>query len=268
MVTGTSLADENVIGIGVTDSVNWNGEVVTAMAVSEGVSMVVEKKMTSEMVELSCPWIDVCVNGPIVCSTVVDGIMLNEGMVEAGRLETSCRVLVENTSDIKVVSNVNEGSVDKAVGVRNAEASDVEASRPRVDVSLNKICDIENSVSATVVAIGTSCELVALTIEGSTDKEEEVTAVTKDDVVKGTVNGSGEVTKNVENVVGEGEKSKLVKDSSAMDVNDVLCEVDDKVKEGCRVAAVSSISGNTVEDSITDSSDAETNIVGIGVGVG
>ena len=267
MVTGTSLADENVIGIGVTDSVNWNGEVVTAMAVSEGVSMVVEKKMTSEMVELSCPWIDVCVNGPIVCSTVVDGIMLNEGMVEAGRLETSCRVLVGNTSDIKVVSNVTEGSVDKAVGVRNAEASDVEASRPRVDVSLNKICDIENSVSATVVAIGTSCELVALTIEGSTDKEEEVTAVTKDDVVKGTVNGSGEVTKKVENV-GEGEKSKLVKDSSAMDVNDVLCEVDAKVREGCRVAAVSSISGNTVEDSITVSSDAETNIVGIGVGVG
>lgn len=268
MVTGTSLADENVIGIGVTDSVNWNGEVVTATAVSEGVSMVVEKKMTSEMVEPSCLWIDVCVNGPIVCSTVVDGIMLNEGMVEAGRLETSCRVLVGNTSDIKVVSNVNEGPVDKAVGVRNAEASDVEASRPRVDVSLNKICDVENSVSATVVAIGTSCELVALTIEGSTDREEEVTAVTKDDVVKGTVNGSGEVTKKVENIVGEGEKSKLVKDSSAMDVNDVLCEVDDKVREGCRVAAVSSISGSTVEDSITDSSDAETNIVGIGVGVG
>lgn len=267
MVTGTSLADDNVIGIGVTDSVNWNGEVVTAMAVSEGVSMVVEKKMASEMVELSCPWIDVCVNGPIVCSTVVDGIMLNEGMVEAGRLETGCRVLVGNTSDIKVVSNVTEGSVDKA-GVRNAEASDVEASRPRLDVSLNKICDVENSVSATVVAIGTSCELVALTTEGSTDKEEDVRAVTKDDVVKGTVNGSGEVTKKVENVVGEGEKSKLVNDSSAIDVNDVLCEVDDKVREGCRVAAVSSISGNTVEDSITDSSDAETNTVGIGVGEG
>jgi len=46
VITGTSLADENVIGIGVTDSVNWNGEVVTAMAVSEGVSMVVEKYET------------------------------------------------------------------------------------------------------------------------------------------------------------------------------------------------------------------------------
>ena len=264
MVTAASLADDNIIGDGVADSVNCNGDVETAMAVSEGAAMAVENTIS----EITCSWLEVCDDGPMVCSTVVDGIMLNKGMVEAGRLETSCTVLVGNTSDMKVVSNVNEGSVDRAVEVRNAEASNVEASRPRVDVSINKICEVENGVSATVVAIGASCELVALVAEGSTIKDEEGTAVTMDDVVRGTVKSSGEVTTKVENVVGEGEKRKVVKDSSVVDVNDKTCEADDIVREGCRVAVVSTISGNTVEDSITDSGDAEAVTVGIGVGVG
>jgi len=122
--------------------------------------------------------------------------MLSKDGVDAG---TSCRILLGNTSVVKVGINVS------AVEVRDAKAGDVDTSRPRVDVgSMSKTCELESEISATEVVSGTSCGLVV---------------------------GVSSLKENKD--VGEGEKSKVVKSSSVSDVMDMICEVSKAVGEGC-----------------------------------
>ena len=125
--------------------------------------------------------------------------MLSKDGVDAGKLDTSCRILLGNTSVVKVGINVS------AVEVRDAKAGDVDTSRPRVDVgSMTKTCELESEISATEVVSGTSCGLVV---------------------------GVSSLKENKD--VGEGEKSKVVKSSSVTDVMDMICEVSKAVGEGC-----------------------------------
>ena len=125
--------------------------------------------------------------------------MLSKDGVDAGKLDTSCRILLGNTSVVKVGINVS------AVEVRDAKAGDVDTSRPRVDVgSMSKTCELESEISATEVVSGTSCGLVV---------------------------GVSSLKENKD--VGEGEKSKVVKSSSVSDVMDMICEVSKAVGEGC-----------------------------------
>ena len=125
--------------------------------------------------------------------------MLSKDGVDAGKLDTSCRILLGNTSVVKVGINVS------AVEVRDAKAGDVDTSRPRVDVgSMSKTCELESEISATEVVSGTSCGLVV---------------------------GVSSLKENKD--VGEGEKSKVVKSSSVTDVMDMICEVSKAVGEGC-----------------------------------
>ena len=125
--------------------------------------------------------------------------MLSKDGVDAGKLDTSCRILLGNTSVVKVGINVS------AVEVRDAKAGDVDTSRPRVDVgSMTKTCELESEISATEVVSGTSCGLVV---------------------------GVSSLKENKD--VGEGEKSKVVKSSSVSDVMDMICEVSKAVGEGC-----------------------------------
>lgn len=125
--------------------------------------------------------------------------MLSKDGVDAGKLDTTCRILLGNTSVVKVGINVS------AVEVRDAKAGDVDTSRPRVDVgSMSKTCELESEISATEVVSGTSCGLVV---------------------------GVSSLKENKD--VGEGEKSKVVKSSSVSDVMDMICEVSKAVGEGC-----------------------------------
>ena len=125
--------------------------------------------------------------------------MLSKDGVDAGKLDTSCRILLGNTSVVKVGINVS------AVEVRDAKAGDVDTSRPRVDVgSMTKTCELESEISATEVVSGTRCGLVV---------------------------GVSSLKENKD--VGEGEKSKVVKSSSVSDVMDMICEVSKAVGEGC-----------------------------------
>lgn len=125
--------------------------------------------------------------------------MLSKDGVDAGKLDTSCRILLGNTSVVKVGIS---GSADE---VRDAKAGDVDTSRPRVDVgSMSKTCELESEISPTEVVSGTSCGLVV---------------------------GVSSLKENKD--VGEGEKSKVVKSSSASDVMDMTCEVSKAVGEGC-----------------------------------
>ena len=125
--------------------------------------------------------------------------MLSKDGVDAGKLDTSCRILLGNTSVVKVGIN---GSADE---VRDAKAGDVDTSRPRVDVgSMSKTCELESEISPTEVVSGTSCGLVV---------------------------GVSSLKENKD--VGEGEKSIVVKSSSVSDVMDMTCEVSKAVGEGC-----------------------------------
>ena len=125
--------------------------------------------------------------------------MLSKDGVDAGKLDTSCRILLGNTSVVKVGIN---GSADE---VRDAKAGDVDTSRPRVDVgSMSKTCKLESEISPTEVVSGTSCGLVV---------------------------GVSSLKENKD--VGEGEKSIVVKSSSVSDVMDMTCEVSKAVGEGC-----------------------------------
>ena len=125
--------------------------------------------------------------------------MLSKDEMDAGKLDTSCRILLGNTSVVKVGIN---GSADE---VRDAKAGDVDTSRPRVDVgSMSKTCELESEISPTEVVSGTSCGLVV---------------------------GVSSLKENKD--VGEGEKSIVVKSSSVSDVMDMTCEVSKAVGEGC-----------------------------------
>ena len=185
---------------GVTSSENKSWEVATAESVSEGVGNIVGRKMISEVSELTCSWLEVCKRDEtIVCSREVDGSMLSKGAVDAGKLETSCRILLGNTSVVKAGRNAS------TVEVRDAKAGDVEVSRLRVDVgSTSKTCELETKISVAEVASGTSCGLVAGVSSMKEDKD-----------------------------VCEGEKSKVVKSSPGPDVMDITCEVSKVEGEGC-----------------------------------
>ena len=234
--SGVGVATVTRVG-GVTSSENKSGEVATAEIVSEGVGNMVGRKMISEVGELTCSWLEVCKrDGTIVCSSEVDGSMLSKGGVDAGKLETSCRILLGNTSVVKAGTNAS------TVEVRDAKAGDVEASRLTVDVgSTSKTCELETKISAAEVASGTSCGLVAGVSSMKEDKD-----------------------------VGEGEKSKVVKSSPVPDVMDITCEVSKVVGEGCNDSSTTWLetgaSKSIVLENTTCSLELASSILTVGVG--